>query len=309
MLPRQGSVGRGRQFNVNIYELAERLGLEKARRFVIVHCDDLGMSWGANAAAKELLTKGVPKGGSVLITCPWAYDFLLWWRQHPDLDIGIHLTLNSEWATYRWRPLTDSSQVPGLVDSNGFMHRGVKEVARSATADEVYRELCQQIETAINWGVTPTHVDTHMGTVFATLEFAQAYLRAAREYNLVPMLIEPSPMVLETLRSSGYPEALVDLLKAAPVPKLDALLSAPAQDAYESKKAAIFAQLANLPEGVSYYIIHPNINTEEMPTVTDSWQQRHWECQIFMEQETRDQIAELGIEVITWSQLVKAAQE
>jgi len=274
---------------------------------VIIHCDDVGMSWGANQAVKELLTKGVPKSASIMFPCPWAYEFSTWAAQDPLLDIGVHVTLTSEWELYRWRPLTSHKDAPGLVDATGFMYRSVCETAAHATAEEVYSEICRQIEQALVWGITPTHIDTHMGTVFARTDYAQAYIAAAKKYSILPMLVEPSPMVLSMVEDSRYPKDIIDLLQQAATPKLTALFGASSGKTYEEKKSAIYAQLENLPSGLSYFIIHPNLHTPEMPEITDSWQQRHWEYEIFMEEETKAKIEELGIKIVTWRQVAQAA--
>lgn len=289
-------------------EIATRLGFAPDAKMLIIHCDDVGMSWGANQAVKALLTKGVPKSASIMFPCPWAFDFTVWAKQNPGLDIGVHATLNSEWETYRWRPLTPKQDAPGLFDQAGFMHRSVQETAARASAEEVYNEICRQIEQALAWGITPTHIDTHMGTVFARFDYAQAYIEAAKKYNILPMLIDPSPAVISMVENSGYPKEIIGLLEEAPTPKLTAILGAANGKTYEEKKAAIYAQLERIPTGLSYFIIHPNLYTADMPDVTDSWQERHWEYAIFMEEQTRKKLEELEIKIVTWQQIAEVAR-
>ena len=124
-------------------DIAKKLGYPPNARMLIVHCDDVGMSWEANAATKELLTDGIPTSCSVMMPCPWAYEFMEWYKNHSDLDVGIHVTLTSEWATYRWRPLTSS---PGLLDRYGFMHRQPQAVVESASAERNQKETVAQIQ-------------------------------------------------------------------------------------------------------------------------------------------------------------------
>ncbi len=284
-------------------DIAKKLGYPPNARMLIVHCDDVGMSWEANAATKELLTDGIPTSCSVMMPCPWAYEFMEWYKNHSDLDVGIHVTLTSEWATYRWRPLTSS---PGLLDRYGFMHRQPQAVVESASAEEIKKETAAQIQQALDWGVRPTHIDTHMGTSLACLDYAEAYVELARKYNLPPMLLEPEPKVQAELQAQGYDPRLIDLMARESTPKLSALFGAAWGRTYEEVKQGIYRQLENLEPGITYLIIHPALESETMRTITDSWQQRYWEYKVFMEDETRDKIDELDIKLVSWRKLVSA---
>src|SRR5690349_21645644 len=89
-------------------------------RLLIVNGDDLGMCHAANAATFEALEQGVMTAASLMLPCPWAYAACIHAREHPDLDVGVHLTLTSEWSTYRWGPLQGATHCPSLVDTQGF---------------------------------------------------------------------------------------------------------------------------------------------------------------------------------------------
>src|SRR5215469_18063901 len=100
---------------------AERLGWPKGARVLIIHVDDAGMSLESNEGAIAALTRGAATSVSVMMPCPWVPGFVRWLRSHPDIDAGLHLTLTSEWADYRWEPLAGAKAVPGLVDSSGCL--------------------------------------------------------------------------------------------------------------------------------------------------------------------------------------------
>ncbi|GAG26278.1 unnamed protein product, partial [marine sediment metagenome] len=92
--------------------LAERLGFEATDRVAIVHCDDIGMCQAANEGAFEALANGPATCGSVMVPCPWFGDAPERARAKPELDLGVHLTLNAEWPQYRWAPVAGASALP-----------------------------------------------------------------------------------------------------------------------------------------------------------------------------------------------------
>src|SRR5687768_2570146 len=109
---------------------AEKLGWKKNDRVVILHVDDVGMSYESNEGAIQAMTKGMANSCSVMMPCPWVPAFVQYLKAHPGTDAGLHLTLNSEWKQYRWGPLAGKPAVPGLVDAEGAMWRSVPEVVQ-----------------------------------------------------------------------------------------------------------------------------------------------------------------------------------
>ena len=90
--------------------LAERLGYGKEERLLILHADDVGMCHSVNAATTKAFAAGMVSCGSVMVPCPWFPAIAAWSRDHPEGDLGLHLTLTSEWATYRWRPVAPAAR-------------------------------------------------------------------------------------------------------------------------------------------------------------------------------------------------------
>ena len=117
------------------------------------------------------------------------------------------------------------------------------------------------------------------------------------------MILDPIPEVRARLRDDGYDMGLVDLMDNATTPKLTALFGAAKGKTYEEKKQAIYKQLEDLQPGLTYLIIHPAVESDNMRAITDSWQQRYWEYKLFMENETREKIDELGVKMVSWQEL------
>ena len=167
---------------------AERLGYPKGARVLILHVDDAGMSFSSNMGAEEALTKGASTSVSVMMPCSWVPGFVLFLKANPQIDAGLHLTLTSEWEQYRWGPLSGKKITPGLVDAQGYLWRDVGSVVRHASADELELEMTAQLEKARSMGFEPTHLDTHMGTVFGTPEFLMRYIKIGIK-NHIPVML------------------------------------------------------------------------------------------------------------------------
>ncbi len=87
-----------------------------------------------------------------MVPCPWFNEMAAWCVAHPEYDVGLHLTLTSEWKYYRWGPVADHQKVPGLLDPQGYLFRDVAGVARSAKADEVATEIRRQLAPCATHG-------------------------------------------------------------------------------------------------------------------------------------------------------------
>src|SRR4051812_21759036 len=166
---------------------AEKLGFPKGSRVLILHVDDAGMSFDSNEGAINAITKGVANSVSVMMPCPWVPGFVHFLKEHPGIDAGLHLTLTSEWDDYRWGPLAGKTNVPGLVDKEGSLWPEVNDVLLHASADEVEKEIRAQLERARSMGFEPTHLDSHMGTLFASPSFLQRYIKLGVE-NHIPVM-------------------------------------------------------------------------------------------------------------------------
>jgi hypothetical protein len=166
---------------------AERLGWPKGARVLILHVDDAGMSHDSNEGVEMATGQGVSTSTSLMMPCPWVPDFKKYMDKHPDLDVGLHLTLTSEWDNYRWGPLAGKAAVPGLVDKQGCLYASVGAVYFSAKADEIDMEIRAQLDRALSMGIKPTHLDSHMGTLFAKDAFLDKYIKLGIEKQIPVM--------------------------------------------------------------------------------------------------------------------------
>lgn len=227
--------------------LAERLGYGDDAKLLIVNCDDLGMCHSANVAVYDALRNGFATSASLMVPCPWARGAAASYRGD---DVGVHLTLNSEFDTYRWGPITHA---PSLLDGDGGFPRTVTDVWDHADMDEVRRECRAQVERAILWGFDVTHLDSHMGTVQIKSEFFDVYLELAMEFELPIRLSGPGTEWL-----IGFP--FRDLAEEAGVVVPDELVFVPSV----GSRQALLEAIPNLKAGVTEIYLHPSTDTPEL---------------------------------------------
>jgi len=182
--------------------LAEQLGYSKDSIVVIVHADDIGMHIDQTNGTFDAMKHGMVKTGSVMVPCPDFNRVTTIWKENPDLDLGIHLTLNSDWGTkYGWGPVLPKSRVPSLYSEKGIMWRTPNELMAKINVGEALRELEAQIRKVLKAGIKPTHMDAHYGNYYMNSNLAKGVMRLSRKYNL-PM--KPHREYREIMRRVGF---------------------------------------------------------------------------------------------------------
>src|ERR1700730_18366081 len=164
--------------------VAERLGYAADSKLLIVHADDLAVAHSVDTASFEALDKNAVASASVVVPCPWLTEVASYAKDHPEADLGLHLTLTSEWKVYRWGPVESKDKVSSLLDPAGYFWSETAPAARNIKPEEAEREIRAQIEHAVAAGIHPTHLDTHMGTLLATPELFAVFVKVAHEYDL-----------------------------------------------------------------------------------------------------------------------------
>ena len=159
-------------------------------RVVIPHVDDVGMCHGSNAAFFELAETGLVTCGAVMVPAPWFQETCFMASTRPWTDLGVHLTLTSEWPHYRWGPISTVSRHSGLIDPQGYFWRNCRLLKENLVAEAVEIELRCQIDRALAMGLDITHLDAHMGAAMVA-EVLEITLRLGQEYGL-PVLLPRS---------------------------------------------------------------------------------------------------------------------
>jgi len=305
---------------------AEKLGFPKGAKVIILHVDDVGMSFDSNEGAINAMTKGVATSCSIMMPCAWVPGYFHYLKQNPNTDAGLHLTLTSEWKDYRWGPLSGKSNVPGLVDGEGALWPSVAEVVKNASADEVDKEIRAQIGRAKAMGFDPTHLDSHMGTLFASAQFLDKYLRAGMEYKIPVMfpgghatLIKPQIAMLGL--QTEFVKTIGKKLWDAGLPVLDDLFNdsygwnlpsgqQPTDDNLRKFKTAKYIDaLKACKPGVTMVIMHCTQTSEIFKQISDSGPTRRGDLLAMMNPELKDYIKKEGIILTTWRELMERRQK
>lgn len=288
---------------------AERLGWPADARVVIFHCDDAGMSHSSNVGAIESIENGVVTSVSTMMPCGWVPEFAHWLKENPEVDNGIHVTLTSEWKKYRWAPLAGVDQVPGLVDEEGAMWHSVQQVAQNASGEEVAKEIQAQLDRARSLGIPVTHLDTHMGTVYAKPEFFMAYAKVGIDNN-IPIMLPGGHMTYVKEREGGTTAdqllamGIPEMVWNAGLPVLDDLITGiDSEPDYKVKSAKLIEVLRALKPGVTQIIVHSTRPTEEFKEITGSGPNRLAELEMMTNPEVKKAIEDEGIILSTWREL------
>lgn len=299
---------------------AERLGFPKGSKVLILHIDDVGMSWDSNQGAIRAMEEGVANSLSIMMPCPWVPGFVHYMQEHPEVDAGLHLTLTSEWKDYRWGPLSGRPAVPGLVDPEGALWRSVEQVARNATPDEVEMEIREQVSRARAMGFEPTHLDSHMGTLFATPEFIERYVKVGIETRIPVMFPgghntmiadqrEVSSEMNEQLRAIGRK------IWEAGLPVLDDLHNVSYNFDYPDKKdvsdkelqkiatAQYIETIRQLKPGLSMVIMHCTDPSAIFPHIASSGRVRKADMLAMMDPAFKQFLQNEKIILTTWREL------
>ena len=277
--------------------VAERLGYPAGSKLLILHGDDLGVAHSVNAASFDALDKGALSSASIMMPTPWVTEVAAYAKSHPNADLGLHLTLTSEWVTYKWGSVESRDKVPSLLDTAGIFPSAVAPVVAKAKPAEVELELRAQVERALAMGIRPTHLDSHMGTLFTSPDLIATYVKVAHDYRL--------PFLAMRTNTMGAPMPLSDKDVA-----LDAVVIAGPQVPRDQWKKFYLDAVANLKPGLTEMIVHLGHDDAELQAVMvdnepygSAWRQRDYD--VVNSAEFRKALKDNGVTLVTWREIGK----
>jgi chitin disaccharide deacetylase len=278
--------------------LAERLGYPAGTKLLIVHADDLGAAHSVNAATVKAFASGLVNSGSIMVPCPWLPEIAAYARTRPDADLGLHLTLTSEWKTYRWGGVLSRDRAPTLYNAEGYLYPTEMEASARIDVREAEAEVRAQIERARAFGIRPTHLDSHMRTLYTTRPLFEMLLRVGRDERLPVMVSREWFAEAPFLPAALGPDGIV----------LDHIVSVD-PSVSPARWAEFYTDVVkNLKPGVTELIVHLAYDDEEMRAVTldhpdwgAAWRQRDFD---FVTGEAfRRLLKEHDVRLVTWREI------
>jgi len=282
--------------------------IDSDTRYLIIHADDGGLCHSVNQSIVSSLEKGIVTSTSLMAPCPHLNEITDYLKNNPQFDTGIHLTLTCEYPHYPWGPVADKNKVKSLVNPAGYLWHSVEEFIRNAKAEDVETELRAQIEHILGAGLQPSHLDSHMGTVFMDLRFIETYVKLGLEYQIIPMLVNPTENSSELIDrfDVDVEKNVVDRLMKSGIPFLNFLyVTDNGTNKLEDRKQEYINVLKSLPAGVSQIIIHTGYDNEELKKIMDNSTSRQYDFSVFTDDKIKDTIDELGIKLINWKDLIQ----
>ena len=280
--------------------LVERLGYPADAKLLIVHADDLGMAHSINMASIKGLETGLVSSASIMIPCSWLPEIAAYARTHPEADLGLHLTLTSEWSLYRWGPVLARERVPSLLDSSGYFYLTETEAAAHLDPKEAEAEIRAQIARARALGIQPTHLDSHMGTLYQNQALFETLFRVARDNKLLVRVSKEWFAAAPFLPSLLGPDDVV----------VNSVISIEPGVSAEGWSKYYGDAIKNLQPGITEMIVHLAYDNEEMrgvafnhPNWGSEWRQRDF--QFVTSEAFRTLLRENNVKLVTWREVGK----
>ena len=233
----------------------------------------------------------------------WVAEVADFAQKNPQADLGLHLTLTNEWEWMRWGPTASKSEVPSLLNEQGFFYPDCQTFGQLAKPEEVEIELRAQIEQAFKMGIQPTHFDTHMGClVFNSPEVFEIYLKLGREYKI--------PVMVDRFFLKASSQAFRDKIQPTDIIVENTLTASP--EDFETGMAAYYEKvISNLTTGIQVLLIHPAFNDAEMQALTvnhplwgAAWRQADFD--FFTSERCSQLLKKHKVQLITWRALQEA---
>ena len=237
-------------------------------KYVIINADDFGMCHSANLGVFDLFEKGGITSATIMTPCCWAKEAGVWAAKHPEYAVGVHLTFTSEWGNYRWSPVAQGD-TSSLRDKEGFMYYESDEFEANADLEQIEKEIRAQVERFRSFGVEPSHLDNHMGSLYGIesgrFEVLNLTLDMAGEYGLpfrfpgtfVPEMFKNDTLdvKIDTQLIAMVFDKVLQYAKVKGVAMPDYLIpgewNGPQNDSYENFKEYIYELYRSFPNGIT----------------------------------------------------------
>jgi chitin disaccharide deacetylase len=266
--------------------------LRRDDKLLIIHADDFGMCHSVNRAIICAFEQNAIGSASAMVPCAWFMEAAEYARRNPRRDIGVHVTLTSEWILYKWGPVSRFLKKSGLTDDCGYFWPSTELIA--AGPEEVSIEISSQVTSAICAGIVPSHLDSHMFSLLSP-RYIATYVESAKRFR-VPCLVDSYWHSYAMHKEvAGTDDVVVDMVIQAEEPNLTRA----------SMEEFYLQAIQDLRPGLNQLIVHPGYDDAELRGITGeqkafgaSWRQH--DLDILTGSRFKRSLEENGVVVTDW---------
>ena len=256
---------------------------------LIVRGDDMGYAHSGNEALIKCSVDGIQTSIEIIVPSPWFPEAVKMLKQHPRIDVGIHLALTSEWDHIKWRPLTDCRSI---TDSNGYFYPMVypnknypgQSISENQwRIEDIEKELRAQIEMALKHIPWVSHISAHMGCTNLRDDVKELTRKLAKEYK-----IPVDPQI----------DNLINISYQGP------------RKTSDEKIQSFMAMLNKLEAGKTYlFVDHPGLDGPELRAIhhvgyEDVAGDRQGVTDVFTNEKVKALVKQKGIQLIAYKDLI-----
>ena len=281
----------------NFEILSKNLGFSSDEKLLIIHADDLGLSDSVNDTSMESLLKNTVTSASVIMNAEKVQEIADFSKKYPQIDLGVHLTVTSEWKFHKWGGVLSNNDISSLLNSKNNFYWNKRKFTKYSKIKELHDELQAQVDLAISMGINVSHIDSHEGALFFDPDVFKTYLKIAENNNLLAFV----PV-----------QASVHFDESFPKPKhaviIDQFFMAEAGIKHEEMEEYYLDILDNLEPGLSEIIVHFGLDNDIMKEITvdkidygSKW--REMDYKIFNSEKFINSIKKNNIKLINYKDL------
>jgi predicted glycoside hydrolase/deacetylase ChbG (UPF0249 family) len=258
---------------------------------LVVNADDFGFTRDVNRGIVEAHCNGILTATTLMATGAAFDDAVCLAREHPTLDIGVHLVL-----------VGDPPFPPTVAQL-------IRAVALGRI--RIYDELASQVRRILDAGLRPTHLDTHKHTHLLP-PVLDAVARVSEECG-IPWVRRPFDFpqtpdgISWTKRATSKALTAVRghfarVLSRHGCRSTDHFAGFQITGAYDAAELARL--IASLPEGTTEFMCHPGVCTDELRSArTRLKESREMELRALTAPEVRAALERSGVQLVGYRDL------
>ena len=288
-----------KQTNNDFDKISQTLGFESTDKLLIIHADDLGLCESVNSATFESFKNGSISSASVMMTTYEVNEVASFTNNNQNYDIGIHLTVTSEWKLHKWGGVLNNEDISSILNKKNHLYWNKRKFTKNGKLNEIRKELQAQIDLGKSMGFNPSHIDSHEGALFFDPDIFKLYLDLAKENNLLAFV--PIQASVHFDQSFKKPKHAVII---------DQFHMLPEGTNVDEIKDYYFNVVENLKPGLSQIIVHLGKDEEELREITIDhpnfdYRWRQLDFDVFNSRDFKDHLEKHSIKVINWEDLKK----